>query len=215
MVSFRLDSHGYMLVAAREVHHGAMRSYESIGGQVFGPIFAAEGKTFNPRHPDNENPDNTPLVLYYKDRSIAAARLDLLPSPVVKTATLRLIAVRPSHQCKGYGRILMQKVEEYAQDQEIAVLALNAMHGATGFYRKLGYQNCAWDDLGLPSRHIQMAKIIPPRAKGLSRRVTRRGFLLLRGEPGYGRVHLRVFGFGDVVLSAVDLDIRGKPAVAD
>jgi len=83
MVSFRLDSHGYMLVAAREVHHGAMRSYESIGDK-FSPHFRSRGKNIQSATSGQRNPDNTPLVLYYKDRSIAAARLDLLPSPVVK-----------------------------------------------------------------------------------------------------------------------------------
>lgn len=169
---FDLPEHHYHLVPVASGHRGRMVAYRNIQSQVFAPMFAREGRKFNPLHPDHTRADNEPLVLYYRGYGIGAARLDLLPSPLIKAAAIRLVAIRYLRQRKGYGRILMERLEKLARERDIALLLLNAHdepgYSAVGFYEKLGYTACSWEDpAGSKSNRVQMGKLLRPRSGGL------------------------------------------------
>lgn len=55
-------------------------------------------------------------------------------------ARLYQMAVSPPLQGQGYGRMLMQECERYAQTQQVGEIILHARAYAIPFYEKLGFQ---------------------------------------------------------------------------
>ncbi len=53
---------------------------------------------------------------------------------------IRGIAVLDNHQGKGHGKLLIKKVEDYANEKKINLIWFNARESAVKFYEILGYQ---------------------------------------------------------------------------
>lgn len=127
-------------------------------------LFAGRGIEYNPKHPDDWNINRKRLVFYLNKKVIGVATLDLLPSPIIETAALRLVAITRNEQGKGHGRVLMQKIEEFARRHDTQLLLLNARLATVIFYEKLGYQLCEWRDNKRESSGVRpMAKLLLPR----------------------------------------------------
>ena len=75
-------------------------------------------------------------------------------------AKLRQMAVRPSRQGQGCGRLLLEGVERALAWRGFAQVHLHARLTASGFYERLGYARVGPDffEVGLP--HVQMVKSI-------------------------------------------------------
>lgn len=71
---------------------------------------------------------------------------------------LRQMAVTPSLQGKGIGRVLMVFAENVARDMGYRRILMHARKTAQGFYEKLGYQVCSDEFLEVTIPHYVMEK---------------------------------------------------------
>lgn len=78
-----------------------------------------------------------------------------------REARIRQMAVQPELQGKGYGRSLMQRLENHLIEQGVTRLELHARVTAIGFYASLGYVSVGqrYAEVGIP--HQSMVKEFP------------------------------------------------------
>ncbi|WP_078381362.1 GNAT family N-acetyltransferase [Sutcliffiella halmapala] len=106
---------------------------------------------------DEYENDAAHFVLYDHDEAVGAGRFRILDN----VGKVERICVLPSHRtAKGAGRLIMSAIEDYAKEQNVTSLKLNAQTHAEGFYSKLGYQTVSdiFMDAGIP--HVTMTKTI-------------------------------------------------------
>ena len=75
-----------------------------------------------------------------------------------QTVQMRQVAVGPSRQGQGVGRVLVTYAEELARRQGYTTMLLHARESAVPFYLRLGYvaQGGPFEEVGLP--HVEMRK---------------------------------------------------------
>lgn len=91
---------------------------------------------YDENHPDDVATGHIPLLLCRDNLAIGTVRLDLQGNDV---AIVRLVAIMPEHQRRGFGRILMAELEILAAKQGVVRLEVSAARDAVPFYRKLGW----------------------------------------------------------------------------
>ncbi len=121
-----------------------------------------EGVVYNTNHPHDHTANHFPLVLKLQGKCIGTARLDLFGNDA---GAIRLVAVDPTMQRQGHGRVLEEKFEGFARSKGISKLFVNANPAAAGFYEKLGFIYEDWEDpagprSGLTKGSAQMKKIL-------------------------------------------------------
>lgn len=93
------------------------------------------------------------LFTCYKDNTpVGAARL--LNNKVGRVATIS------SYRKQGVGKAIMNAIEQYAKDNQIPQLVLNAQCYVEDFYKNLGYNPVGEIFLEADIEHIKMIKII-------------------------------------------------------
>lgn len=92
------------------------------------------------RGSEKNDGDKTGEHICIYDNSIlkAIARLDKTDQDHV--AQVRFVAVEKAQQGKGYGRMIMEAVEEISEDRGDTKMILHARDYAVDFYLKLGYE---------------------------------------------------------------------------
>ncbi len=72
-------------------------------------------------------------------------------------AKIRQMAVEPELQGTGYGRRLLEGVEDWLGSEGIRRIELNARDVAVGFYEKLGYRRVGegFTEVGIPHRRME------------------------------------------------------------
>ncbi|TFE00375.1 GNAT family N-acetyltransferase [Jeotgalibacillus salarius] len=103
---------------------------------------------------DSFDPSSTHFVLYAEDQPSGAGRFRLVDGK----GKIERVCVMKSLRGKHAGILLMQEVENYAKENGISALVLNAQTHALGFYEKLGYHVVSDEfmDAGIP--HFKMQK---------------------------------------------------------
>lgn len=94
------------------------------------------------------------FVLYdASGAAIAAGRFRVLEG----IGKVERICVVKEQRGTGVGKLLMDRIEEYAHDQGISNLKLNAQTQAIPFYAKLGYEIVSEEflDAGIPHRTMK------------------------------------------------------------
>lgn len=96
----------------------------------------------------------THFVVYDNQQPVGAGRFRLVDG----LGKVERICVLSTHRKRGVGKMLMNKVEEIAKDQNISKLKLNAQTHAEVFYQSLGYKTVSdvFMDAGIP--HVTMIK---------------------------------------------------------
>ncbi|HEY4398942.1 MAG TPA: GNAT family N-acetyltransferase [Lactobacillaceae bacterium] len=95
------------------------------------------------------------LVAYDGETAIATARLhEDTPGiwHVQRVATLR------DFRGRGLGRLLFERIEQFAKEHQITQLTLGAQLPAQGFYEKLGFHAHGEQFLDAGAPHIEMTK---------------------------------------------------------
>lgn len=122
-------------------------------------LFDARGRDgYDPDRPEERQPGNFPLLFKAGVVGIGTARLDTRSSD---TGVVRLVSITHTEQGKGYGRLLMNALEEFAREKGFAKLLLNSAQEAVGFYERLGYVPESWDSTeltGISVNSVQMSK---------------------------------------------------------
>lgn len=75
------------------------------------------------------------------------------------------MAVDPSLQGQGVGRLLVSHLEERLRREGVTEVTLHSRHHAVGFYERLGYVcfGAPYQEVGIPHRH--MRKVLQPVAE--------------------------------------------------
>ncbi len=105
---------------------------------------------------DEHENTSTHFVLYDQNHAVGAGRFRILDG----VGKVERICVLKTVRGKGAGRKLMVAIEEYAQQQSLSQLKLNAQTYAIPFYEGLGYVVTSNEflDAGIP--HKSMNKVI-------------------------------------------------------
>jgi predicted GNAT family N-acyltransferase len=93
-----------------------------------------------PRGSERNEGDETGehFALYENGRLLAIARLDEVDKDVFQT---RFVAVEIGKQGRGYGKMIMQAVEQRAKEKGCELMVLHARDYAFDFYLNLGYKS--------------------------------------------------------------------------
>jgi predicted GNAT family N-acyltransferase len=96
----------------------------------------------------------THVVVFDNEQPVAAGRLRDYDG----VGKMERICVLPTHRSHGLGKVVMDKLEELAQEKGFKKLKLNAQTHAEGFYSKIGYETVSdiFMDAGIP--HVTMVK---------------------------------------------------------
>lgn len=130
--------------------------YHAIRKQELFDVRGRDG--YDPDRPEERQPGNFPLLFKVDDVGIGTARLDTRSSD---TGVVHLVSITHTEQGKGYGRLLMNALEEFAREKGFSKLVLNAAQEAIGFYERLGYIRESWDPselTGISADSVQMSK---------------------------------------------------------
>jgi GNAT superfamily N-acetyltransferase len=104
--------------------------------------------------PDEYADGHFPLLLTLGSAAIGTIRIDSLNNG---NAALRLVAIDPSRQGEGHGRILLREAEGFARDIGCRRAVVYATPEAAGFYAAAGYIEDEFDD-NYFGGIVQMAK---------------------------------------------------------
>lgn len=86
---------------------------------------------------DNHEESSKHFALWDDTKILAIARLEMDETKI--RAQVRFVAVETTCQNRGYGKNIMQAVEQHAKQQGVDVIFLNARENALDFYLHLGY----------------------------------------------------------------------------
>lgn len=112
---------------------------------------------YDENHPDDRAEGNVPHILMLDEKPIGVARLDLRG----QAAMVRLVAIEPDEQGRGYGSLMERMLTEKAWELGVKQLRVNAAPDAVGFYEKSGWRAESWDPdelVGLAADAVQMVK---------------------------------------------------------
>lgn len=132
------------------------RDYHSLRREV---LWEARGRSnYDDRYADEYLPNHHPLLLKLDGRPIGTTRLDDFGHG---RGAVRLVAIAIGAQRQGHGRALSLLVEDYARRLGINTLLVNAAPEAVGYYQKMGWEACIWDETeltGIAAGATQMRK---------------------------------------------------------
>ncbi|MBU8906885.1 GNAT family N-acetyltransferase [Desertibacillus haloalkaliphilus] len=119
-------------------------------------VFVHEQKVPEEEEIDQYEDDAIHFVIYDGDKPVGAGRL----RTVEDYGKVERICIKKDYRKSGAGKLLMDKIEKTAEENQLPVLKLNAQTQAEGFYQKLGYQTYSGEflDAGIP--HVAMKKNI-------------------------------------------------------
>ncbi|MBT2688302.1 GNAT family N-acetyltransferase [Bacillus sp. ISL-47] len=105
---------------------------------------------------DQYEDESAHFVLYDDGKPAGAGRFRTVDG----VGKVERICVLQKNRKSGSGKAIMKKIEEYAKDQGLPALKLNAQTQAIPFYEKLGYEVISEEfmDAGIP--HRTMKKLI-------------------------------------------------------
>ncbi len=125
-------------------------------------LFAGKDIIYNPHHPDDFAANHFPLVFKDQGECVGTTRLDLLGDGA---AAIRLVAISKKYQRRGYGKILLELLEDRARSHGVSKLFVNARPTAIGYYERFGFRTEDWNDpcgpcVGIFKDCVPMAKNI-------------------------------------------------------
>jgi GNAT superfamily N-acetyltransferase len=97
-----------------------------------------------PRQDEPVNSDCHPLVLFLEDEPIGAIQVDDLKN---QAAALRLVAIDPTFQGGGHGRVMLEQAEQFVRELGCKKAVVYSTPEAAGFYQTAGYDEEDWDDV--------------------------------------------------------------------
>ena len=104
--------------------------------------------------PEERAQDHFPLLLKLGGAPVGTIRVDSMHNG---DAALRLVAIDPTRQGEGHGRILLREAEGFARDIGCRRVVVYATPEAAGFYAAAGYTEDEFDD-NYFGGIVQMAK---------------------------------------------------------
>ncbi|MDE3236225.1 MAG: GNAT family N-acetyltransferase [Bacteroidota bacterium] len=140
-------------MALKLLDHGS-EEYEQMVDLRYQILRKPLGLTFSETDLDKEK-DDILIGCFEDDKLEGCCILTKMGEDAVR---LRQMAVTPSLQGKGIGRVLMVFAENVARDMGYRRILMHARKTAQGFYEKLGYRVCSDEFLEVTIPHYVMEK---------------------------------------------------------
>ena len=142
------------MVSSYQIKYGSWDQFRLQAAAIRTEVFIQEQQIAAADEWDSEDAGAVHFVLFDQDKAIATARL--LPDRRVGR-----VAVLQTYRGQGLGKVLMQSIIDYAQQQHYGRLQLSAQVQATNFYQSLGFSAYGetYLDCGIP--HIDMQLDLP------------------------------------------------------
>ena len=119
--------------------------------QIFNPIKVV----YDRMHISITDSNHKHFVLYKGIKIVAIAHMELFNKTEV---ALRALATDELYKNNGYGTYLINFLEKWVTYQNLYVIKMHARLSAEHFYRKLGYNNMAFDDRSISESYINLGK---------------------------------------------------------
>lgn len=114
-------------------------------------VFVEEQNVPAEREQDEYESESAHFVLYENKEPVGAGRFRTIGN----AGKVERICVLKEKRNKGYGKLIMKKIEQYAMEQGIFKLKLNAQIQAIPFYLQIGYKEESGEiflDAGIPHK---------------------------------------------------------------
>jgi len=121
--------------------------------QIFDPLDIE----YNPNHSSITANNHYHFVLYKAKEIVATAHIEFLNE---REAALRSLAVDKPYQKRGFGKYMMQFLEDWLKNRNIKILKMHARPSAEDFYCKLGYINMEFNDTSIQKNYIDLGKVL-------------------------------------------------------
>lgn len=109
-------------------------------------IFAPLGIEYNPSHPTITQKHHFHFVLYHGTQIVSCAHVEWLGS---QEAALRTLATDEKEKKNGYGTLLLEFIEKWLRHHKKIVVKLHGAIDQVAFYKKRGYVEMNFDDVGI------------------------------------------------------------------
>jgi GNAT superfamily N-acetyltransferase len=157
----RMDKTTIMVIGYELVKVSTERDWHAYHALRRRVLWEARGRhDYDATRSEEYAASNHPLLLKLDGRPIGTTRLDNLEDG---RGVVRLVAITSDLQRQGHGRVLSRLVEDYARRLGISLLLVNAAPDAVGYYKKMGWHSCIWDEAELTGIALgaeQMVKVI-------------------------------------------------------
>lgn len=135
-------------------HYKEWENYHRIRKeQIFDPI----NIIYDRNHPSITSNKHCHFILCKGMEVVSTAHIEFLSE---RAAALRSLATDTPFQYQGYGKEMMQTLEKWLKYKNIKFLKMHARTSAQDFYRKLGYQDCQFDDPCIAEQHVNLGKAL-------------------------------------------------------
>ena len=109
------------------------------------------------KHPAVTAENHFHFVMLQGITIVAVAQIEMLDA---ETAALRTLATDEQYKNQGFGSKLLTLMERWISHQGKHKILMHAAGRAESFYRKRGYINMHFDDVGVSKDHVDLGKII-------------------------------------------------------
>lgn len=111
---------------------------------------------YDPNHPTMTDPKQFHFILMQGITVIGVAQVEMLDA---QTAVLRMLAIDEPYQKQGFGTYLLQQMERWIVLQGKSKILMHAAKRAENFYRKYGYIDMEFNDVGINDDHVDLGKM--------------------------------------------------------
>ena len=119
--------------------------------QIFSPI----NISYDINHPTITAENQYHFVLYKGIQIVSVAQAEILN---IDEAALRSLATDEIYKKQGYATIMMSLLEKWMKEKGVKIVRLHASPAGEKLYRKLGYEDMYFDDIGLERDDVDLGK---------------------------------------------------------
>lgn len=150
-----LDAEGYNKQRfLRVTHNLEWENYHRIRKeQIFDPI----NVTYDPNHFSINAEGHFHFILCRGTEIVSVAQIEFLSD---KEAALSTFATDIPYKQQGYAKEMLMLLERWVKSQGIEVIKMHSRPSAEGFYRKLGYMDCKFDNPCVAKEYVDLGKIL-------------------------------------------------------
>ena len=133
-------------------HHTEWKEYHRIRKeQIFNPL----NIIYDQNHPTIYDNNHYHFILYQGLVIVTVAQVEILNED---NAALRSLATDTPYQKRGFGSKMMLLIEKWLKNESFKCLKIHSNPKADKFYRKLGYQDCNFDDPCIAEDFVDLDK---------------------------------------------------------
>lgn len=144
------------LTIVQPLHAKEYEEYHRIRKkEIFEPLLNV---VYDPNHPTMTDLNHFHFILMKGIDVIGISQVEILDAQI---AILRMLAIDQQYQKQGYGSYLLKQMERWITSQGRIKILMHAAIRAEHFYRKYGYVDMEFNDVGISAEHVDLGKNLP------------------------------------------------------